>query len=201
MNDIIRMREKVNRNLKIKTHDGNYSNNQKCRSSLWLDWESEPPIKTAIAIGINPSKANDVRSDNTLTRLGKFLDSYGFGGMIMLNLFESYSTDQKGIIRPTATDFNNFKDDFEKADAIIIVWGVENKYLDEKNAALEVLKDYADKLYCLYKEDSYPMHPSRMNYKTYSLKKFPIKEYTDILEKAKEREETQTTAHTNKQPQ
>ena len=172
MSNIRKKQLPVNTKLEIKTHDGEYSDNSKCRSSLIVTFGLR-----AVAIGINPSMADDTQSDHTITQLGRLLNSYGFGGMIMLNLFESYSTDQKGIIRPTATDFNNFKDDFEKADAIIIVWGVENKYLDEKNAALEVLKDYVDKLYCLYKKDRYPMHPSRMNYKTYSLKKFPIKEY------------------------
>ena len=82
----------------------------------------------------------------------------------MLNLFQSYSTPQSGIVTSTATDFNNYLTLFEQVDAIIIVWGMGNEYAKEKSEALEVLKSYEGKLYCIKKCDRYPLHPSRIPY-------------------------------------
>ena len=65
---------------------GKYSEDNKNRSILIVAWESKY-TKTAIAIGINPSKANDSRSDKTLTTLARCLDAYGYREFKMLNPF------------------------------------------------------------------------------------------------------------------
>lgn len=158
------IKNKVNRKLKVKTVNGVYNNNQSNRSRLQVKWKSSSTKKTAVAIGINPSKANDSRSDKTLTTLARFLDAYGFTEFTMLNLFQSYSTSQSGIVTSTATDFNKHTTLFNKTDAIIIVWGLGNKYATEKSKALKILKSYERKLYCIKKDDKYPLHPSRMHY-------------------------------------
>ncbi len=159
-----RIKTKVDNNLKVITSNGVYSNHQLNRSSLQITWASSSPKKTAVAIGINPSKANNSRSDKTITTLSRFLDAYGFTEFTMLNLFQSYSTPQSGIVTSTATDFNNYLTLFEQVDAIIIVWGMGNEYAKEKSEALEVLKSYEGKLYCIKKCDRYPLHPSRIPY-------------------------------------
>jgi len=166
-----RIKTVVDRKLVVKTSNGVYSNNQSNRSSLQITWASTSTPKSAVAIGINPSKANNSRSDKTITTLSRFLDAYGFTELTMLNLFQSYSTPQSGIITSTATNFNNYKDMFDKADAIIIVWGIGRKYAKEKKNALQVLQNYKDKLYCISKGDKSPLHPSRMSYEC-SLNKF-----------------------------
>ena len=159
-----RIKNTVDRKLKVKTSNGVYSNNQSNRSSLQITWVSTSSKKSAVAIGINPSKANNSRSDKTITTLSRFLDAYGFTELTMLNLFQSYSTPQSGIITSTATDFKKYKDLFTQTNAIIIVWGMGNEYAAEKSAALEILKNYEDKLFCIEKDKKYPLHPSRMTY-------------------------------------
>lgn len=110
----------VDRKLKIHTKNGSYSEGAANRSILTVTWDSNN-TKTAVAIGINPSKANDNRSDKTLTTLGRFLAANGYKELKMFNIFESYSTDQSGINYKTATDFVTYKSEFENADAIFIV--------------------------------------------------------------------------------
>ena len=34
----------------------------------------------------------------------------------------------------------------------------------EKEKIIEILKEYGDKIYCLKKDNRYPLHPSRMSY-------------------------------------
>ncbi len=101
------------------------------RSILLLIWDSNYTT-LAVAIGINPSKANDNRSDKTLITLGRFLAANGYKELKMFNTFESYSTNQSGINHKTATDFVTYKSEFENADAIFIVWGISKQYKNEK---------------------------------------------------------------------
>ena len=61
-------------------------------------------------------------------------------------------------------DFNQYKEILEQADAIIIVWGLGNSYSEEKKNALSQLCNYKDKIYCISKDNKYPLHPARMSY-------------------------------------
>lgn len=153
----------INRKLKVITKNGKYSDGFANRSILTVMWDSNN-TKTAVAIGINPSKANDNCSDKTLTTLGRFLAANGYKEFKMLNIFESYSTKQDGINQTTLTDFSAYNDEFQNADAIFIVWGVSNKYKSQKAQILKFLKNYSDKLFCLRKNNRFPLHPSRMSY-------------------------------------
>ena len=155
----------VNSSLEVKTGDGDYSQDKKNRMELTLSWSSRIK-KKAIAIGINPSKANDQRSDNTLTRLARFLDTYGFNEFLMLNIFESYSTDQNQIDKRSKTDFQKYRKHFAEVEAIFVVWGVnENDYYEEKQKVLDILAEYSEKVYCIKKPNGRkPAHPARMGY-------------------------------------
>lgn len=67
--------------LRPTTKDGLYTDNEKSREILTVRWSGNtenPKNFSAVAIGINPSKANDERSDKTLTQLARFLDMYRF---------------------------------------------------------------------------------------------------------------------------
>lgn len=155
----------INTKLIVQTKNGQYSDNGKNRSILTVGWNGENK-KSAVAIGINPSKANDSRSDKTLTTLARFLNYYGYSEFQMLNIFESYSTNQNGICKGTVTDFSCYNDIFDKVDSIFIVWGVSNSYKEEKETILKFLRKYKEKVFCIRNDNgSYPLHPSRMNYK------------------------------------
>lgn len=162
----------VNRGLWIKTKNGKYSEEGKNREMLTVYWDSEHN-KKAVVIGINPSKANDIRSDKTLTTAGRFLDAYGISEFKMLNLFMSYSTQQDDIKKETLIDLNDYRKDFEKTDLIVIAWGVDNNYCEEKERALNIIKDYKEKVYCIEKNGSMPLHPSRISYES-NLVKYKI---------------------------
>ena len=53
----------------------------------------------------------------------------------------------------------------DAADVILLTWGTQgDKYAEQKEAALEVLKDYEAKVYCIECKGKGPIHPSRMSY-------------------------------------
>ena len=119
----------------------------------------------AVIIGINPSSAHNAKSDTTLTKISRYLYSYGFCELVMVNLFETISTDQKGIDFRQGSNLEKYNTYFEEADAIIVAWGIENTYSFEKQHALKYLLQYSNKVYCV--EDgkgNKPRHPSRMSY-------------------------------------
>lgn len=148
---------------KRKEIGGNHS----IRESLSVKWESGYENKEKIvAIGINPSTAQDGESDTTMTKLCRFLDLYGFNNVTMLNLFESVSPDQSKINESTRTDFSKKSAELENADIILLVWGIDG-HKAEKEDAMSALMKYADKLYCIRNtKGKFPAHPSRMPYQS-----------------------------------
>lgn len=166
--------------LKAKPQNGVYTDEGKNREVLTISWERRPDSDSvsnysAVVIGINPSIANDVKSDNTLTRLARFLDIYGFTEFKMLNIFSSYSTQPTGIRKNTQTDFSNFKNDLESTNIIILAWGTNNNdYREEKSKILEFLKskNLMDKVFGISSNEMHyeTRHPSRMSYDYYLVK-------------------------------
>lgn len=153
-----------NRELAVSPRDGVYDDYKKNRKILTVTWPSKNH-KKAIAIGINPSKADDEKSDKTVTSIGRFLDMYGFDEFKMLNLFTIYTTNQKYIDPTTRTNFSEYIDLFKETEMIFVAWGVQKKYIKEKKAALAILLPFMDKVYCMEnQEGKQPMHPSRINY-------------------------------------
>lgn len=127
---------------------------------------------TAVVIGINPSTAHDGKSDNKLTRICRYLDAYGVGEVVMVNLFDTISTYQNGIDQNQYCDMQIYEELFEKADLIVVAWGTEDKYLKEKSDAFTYLLQFSDKVYCIADEKgNKPRNPSRISY-SYELEYF-----------------------------
>lgn len=161
----------VRKNLSIVPDFGNHINNEdsvEIRPYLHVSWAGDNKGKV-VAIGINPSTAKAGKSDNTLSRLCRLVDMYGYCDLSMINLFESSSPDQREIVVNTETDFENHRKLFDEADIILIVWGLDNsKYRKQKAKAHGVLKEYYDKLFCIQDLKNgdlrKPLHPSRIAY-------------------------------------
>ena len=124
--------------------------------------------KSIVVIGLNPSKANAVESDNTVTRLEKYFLKNGYGEMILYNLFQNYSTDPIGICEQTATNFldTDIQKQLSKADKIVLAYGTDIKYEKYVKKCLNAIEIYKDKLYCFCKDNKECVksrHPSRMS--------------------------------------
>lgn len=121
--------------------------------------------KTAVVIGLNPSTADSEKSDNTLTRTARYLWQYGMGRVTMINLYETVSISPDGIHSKHLCDLNRHQSLFEKADMIVIAWGVGNEYKEAKVKAEALLLQYKEKVYCIErKSGNRPAHPSRISY-------------------------------------
>lgn len=154
----------VNEKLVIEPQDSVFDVNQRKEIRVKLGDGLQ-----AVVIGINPSTAHDGKSDVTLTKICRYLDAYGVGEIVMINLFNTISAEQDGIEFEHYCDLTQYKELLENADLIVVAWGTENTYLKEKQDAFIYLLQYSSKVYCIADEKgNKPRHPSRMKY-SYSL--------------------------------
>ena len=75
-----------------------FSECRKYRYLLWRRFEGDCPIQRMCAfIGLNPSTADEINNDPTVTRCINYSKAWGFQGFIMLNLFAFRGTDPKDM--------------------------------------------------------------------------------------------------------
>jgi|HubBroStandDraft_1064217.scaffolds.fasta_scaffold327952_2 hypothetical protein len=135
-----------------------FSDCNRYRYVLRRSWD--PTRQTVLFVGLNPSTADAKRNDPTIRRCIRFAHDWGFGSLIMANLF-AYRATQPGIL-PRADDpigpkNNSWLSRLQKqADIVIAAWGIHGT-LRARN--LEVLPRFPI-IHCLGKTKSgHPRHP------------------------------------------
>lgn len=66
------------------------------RYSLRIVWDDDLPL--LVVIGLNPSVANQHRDDPTVRRWKAYAKAWGYGGIVILNLFAFINTNPKGLL-------------------------------------------------------------------------------------------------------
>ena len=74
-----------------EVREAKFSADRIYRYTLKIQWDEEKPLVQFI--GLNPSTADEVKDDPTIRRCKQFSKNWGYGGMIMTNLFAFRSTD------------------------------------------------------------------------------------------------------------
>lgn len=74
-----------------------FSHDREHRYTLERYWWADPPRPAVAFIGLNPSTADEVQDDPTVRRCIRYAKAWGYGGMIMLNIFGLRSTDPKQL--------------------------------------------------------------------------------------------------------
>ena len=131
------------------------------RYKLSRTWDSTKP--TILFIGLNPSIANENVDDPTITRCINFAKDWGYGTLLMANLFAFRSTYPKEIY---LIDDSIGKDNdhyllecVKQSDLIIACWGNNGTYMNREKVITELVPN----LYCLQKnKNGTPHHPLRL---------------------------------------
>ena len=147
--------------------------------------------RVLIGFGINPSKANRVRSDTTVTRVIRTAARNRFDGWLMMNVSSQRSTDPKkmhGQIlqnhhRKNLQCFNKILTTFDDY-ACLGAWGnlIESRdYLKKYLLALIDDKNLMKRPWFCYgtTANGHPKHPSRAGYDQFQ--QFDIQMYVKIL--------------------
>lgn len=137
-----------------------FSKDGKYRFTLKRIWDRSKP--RVMFIGLNPSTADGIDDDPTIVRIRNFAKDWGFGSLVICNLFAYRATKfmplttmGKDVIVGPGND-TVLKRIASKVDTIIFCWGVNGKtYLRH----LDVINMFPDAKCIEISKDGFPKHP------------------------------------------
>jgi hypothetical protein len=137
------------------------------RYTLWRTWNDGPDARLCAFIGLNPSTADETENDPTIRRCISFAKSWGYDGLVMLNIFAFRATlpeDMKAAIDPVGPHNNHILEQYsDKSSLVIAAWGKHGDYLDRAKAVASMIPN----LHCLtVNNDGSPRHPLYVSGKT-----------------------------------
>ena len=140
-----------------------FSDDRKYRYALWRVWN--PGLDLLLQIGLNPSTANELRNDPTITRGIVRANNNRFGGFLMANLYGYVSTDPNVLLKDGdfVGEFTDYylKKMIELSAKQLCGWG---SFKPVKLRATSVLKMIQEP-YCLgINADGQPKHPLYISY-------------------------------------
>lgn len=110
-------------------------------------------------IGLNPSTADETEDDPTIRRCIGFAKAWGYGGLIMANLFAyraTFPSDMKAAPDPIGSGNDSWLRHLADNSLVIAAWGNHGSYM---NRAADVRRMLSE-LYCLKLNGSgEPAHP------------------------------------------
>lgn len=129
----------------------------KYRFVLWRKWDAARPM--LMFIGLNPSTANQIRDDNTITKVKKIAYNCHYGGVYMLNLF-AYVTPYPKELRQNAEE-QRINDQYlieysQKSERIVFAWG---RFKEAQERAEKVMAQFPNAAALGTNQDGSPCHP------------------------------------------
>lgn len=127
------------------------------RYSLWRQWAPGPQVAI---VGLNPSTADATLDDPTIRRCIGFARSWGYCGIIMLNLFAWRATQPRDMMAaedPIGPDNDRVLCEAHRRAALTVAaWGAHGTYGGRHNAVREMLPKLH---YLRLTKDGHPSHP------------------------------------------
>ncbi len=141
----------------LKT-DAKLSSCRNYRFALWRTWDESKPF--AMIIGLNPSTADEVQDDPTITRCINFAKSWGYGGVCMANLFAFRATEpsvMKSQSDPVGADNDVWLTNLAKdAGVVVAAWGNDGSHLNRSSVVKELVPNLH---YLKMNKSGEPAHP------------------------------------------
>ena len=134
------------------------------RYALWRTWDKLKGI--TMFIGLNPSTADEVKNDPTVSRCINYAKRWDYGGMIMSNIFAYRATDpkvMKNAEEPVGPENNQWLLKLAKeANLIVAVWGNHGEFMARGKAVISLFGGI--ELHCLaINKTGHPKHPLYCN--------------------------------------
>lgn len=137
----------------------------KYRYKLWRIWDEGLPL--VMCIGLNPSRANAAKNDNTINVLIRVLKKLGYGGFYMMNCF-AYITSKPELLmlNQMSDEWNNnvLTVTASKCIDIIFAWG-DFKIIREKGRDQDLIKMFPNAKCFGFNNSGTPWHPRALSYK------------------------------------
>ncbi len=135
-----------------------FSECRKYRYVLRRTWNAKLPL--VMFIGLNPSTADEFRDDPTVRRCIGFAKSWGYGGLVLTNLFGFRSTQPSNLREasdPIGPDNDRWIDHWRiRVQCIVAAWGVHGDFCNRHQLMLSRI----DSAFCLgLTSRGFPRHP------------------------------------------
>lgn len=139
------------------------------RYDLRRSWQ--PSTRPLIVIACNPSKADAVRPDHTVTKLLKWATEWGCGSLIVLNVFALRSTDPNALyacadpVGPENDATIMHVLEAHPAARLLFAWGNHGAFRNRGRIVAEMVRPLHDMPECFgVCANGEPMHPLRLPY-------------------------------------
>ena len=144
--------------MSIIYKNATFSNCRKYRYSLSRIWDKKK--KLVLFIGLNPSTANEEVDDPTIRRCVNYVQNWGYGGLIMANLFAYRVTLPSGLKKvkyPIGEDNDKYIMILsKKADITVAAWGNNGNLYGRDKQVFDLIPN----LMCLkLNKSGQPAHP------------------------------------------
>jgi len=139
-----------------------FSRCRRWRYLLWRRWDATGPIANFLML--NPSTADEYKLDPSCTRARLYAERWGYGALIVTNLFAWRATDpreMKAALEPVgrANDAAILRAASEAA-IVVCAWGNHGAHLERSKTITRLLRDAGIKLHGLRLTDAgEPAHP------------------------------------------
>jgi len=137
-----------------------FSKDRKHRYALWRTWNEDKP--TVLFIGLNPSTADETEDDPTIRRCINYAKDWGYGGMVMANLFAFRATDPKNM-KASEDPVGKYNDTMirtlaSESKMVVACWGGHGAYLGRGHEVRLLISEKDVKCFGVTKNKS-PKHP------------------------------------------
>ncbi|MFW5815779.1 MAG: DUF1643 domain-containing protein [Wenzhouxiangella sp.] len=137
----------------------NFSRCRRFRYALWRRWDAAGP--RLMIVGLNPSTADAKRDDPTIRRCTRFARDWGYGSLVVTNLFAFRATDPaelKAVADPVGPRNDHWiRRMAARSDIIVAAWGNHGSWLGRSEHVCRML---SGRLYCLrLTAAGQPAHP------------------------------------------
>lgn len=138
------------------------------RYVLTRTWDENPIAPKMVFVMLNPSTATAEEDDATIRKCIGFAKRYGFGGIVVVNLFALRSRDPK-LLRKHPDPIGPDNDEWIKRattcpfDSVIVAWGTNGKHFPERVKAVVKIISRAVRALDVT-DDGHPWHPVMLGY-------------------------------------
>lgn len=139
------------------------------RYRLWRYWSDGKP--EVVWVMLNPSIADASTDDHTIRKCIGFSQRWGYGAIIVVNLFALRATNPKELLKhkdPIGPENNVFLfDAIRAAQKVVVAWGAHGWLHDRGGFVRDQAQRNRIELHHLgLTKEGYPRHPLRLAYDT-----------------------------------
>ena len=139
-----------------------FSRCRRWRYLLWRCWDASKPAANFLML--NPSTADELKLDPSCTRARNFAEAWGYGALVVTNIFGWRSTDPS-VLKAVKDPVGRGNDAAilkaaQEAKLVVCAWGEHGAHLDRGNAVVGMLRQRGVALHSLRLNASgHPAHP------------------------------------------